>query len=138
MERFPSVQQESRPGLPAVLGTESQQMPGIAEAWSRRGLDLDGQKTAPGLDHEIHLFTDGRSPIEKFAALESRVAPCHQVGQNQVLQMWTTGFCASCYADEQCPDGWCDRETGKCEFSRQDAPPSGTDGRDPGSPGGSS
>lgn len=67
-------------------------MPGTAKAWLRRGLDLDGQKTAPGLNHEIHLFTDSRSPIEKFTALESCAAPNQEIGQNQVFQMRAVGF----------------------------------------------
>lgn len=67
-------------------------MSGIAESWSRAGLDLDRQQTSLRLDDEVHFFADGRAPVTEFRAVKTRVAPSQQVVEHQVFQMCSFRF----------------------------------------------
>ena len=48
------VQQEAGARRLAILGAEGTQRPGIAQARAWRGLDLDRDDLAAGLDDEVH------------------------------------------------------------------------------------
>ena len=65
----------ARPGLFPVLRAKAAQARRVAEAGAMRSLDLHRQKTAAGLDHEIHFFSCRGAPVEDFGAAEAGIAP---------------------------------------------------------------
>ena len=64
----------------------------ISETRPLRRLDFDGQQPVPSLNHEVHLLTDGRAPVEDLSPVEPCVPPGQQIVKHQVPQMCPSGL----------------------------------------------
>ena len=81
------MQQQSGSCLLAVIGTEPAQVRGIGNSGTSRRLHFDRQQLAICLDHEVHLLAHRRAPIAQLRTFHARVAPGHQIVQDEILEM---------------------------------------------------
>jgi hypothetical protein len=80
------VQQEARGGLAAVFGTEKVRK-GAQSASLGDAVALTSIGTSlPRLDHNIHLFAEGRTPAPQFRPGNAGVAPCQKILQHQIVE----------------------------------------------------